>query len=158
MIEFTGFISGVAEKFYFKEARKNTLKILFITLIILLPVAIFIAIKMQNWMIVGIPPIGLLLFYIILCIVPQSKNEKKKILPKKISIQDDMISFDIEGYPDSRYISDVKEVIDYGEFYQLVLPTGRINISHICQKNLITKGTTEDFEELFKEKLIRKSL
>ncbi len=54
-------------------------------------------------------------------------------------------------------ISKVKKVIDYDTYYFVCfrIIDGKAGI--VCQKNLLTEGTIEEFEELFKGKIIRKS-
>ena len=52
-------------------------------------------------------------------------------------------------------IGDAKQVRDFGEFYEIVFLFGKISDKFICQKNLLTKGTLEQFESLFNGKLQR---
>ena len=81
-------------------------------------------------------------------------------LPRKISITKDLITLEID-YLDInieakiKKLTDINKIIDYGECYFISFKknfTGSI----ICQKNLIVKGTLEDFENLFKGKIVRK--
>lgn len=53
-------------------------------------------------------------------------------------------------------ISKVKKVIDAGEWYYLIFKFGDISNSWVCQKDLITQGTIEEFEKLFENKIVRK--
>ena len=53
-------------------------------------------------------------------------------------------------------IDEVLEVIDMGTCYRFKYNT-KINILAVCQKNLIVEGTIEEFEELFADKLVRKT-
>jgi hypothetical protein len=50
----------------------------------------------------------------------------------------------------SRKIDDIKKIIDYGDFYYVkyYFPFDRFTL---CQKDLITKGTIEEFEQMFEE-------
>ena len=52
-------------------------------------------------------------------------------------------------------ISKVKKVIDMGEWYYIIFKFGDISNSWICQKDLITQGTIEDFEKIFEGKIKR---
>lgn len=52
-------------------------------------------------------------------------------------------------------IKKVKKVIDAGEWYYLVFKWSGINASFVCQKNLLTQGTLEEFEALFEGKIVR---
>ena len=53
-------------------------------------------------------------------------------------------------------LSKVKKVIDYGKYYYLYL--NRVDPSNgiVCQKDLLTEGTVEQFEKLFEGKIKRK--
>ena len=56
-------------------------------------------------------------------------------------------------------IEEIKTIIDEGAFYliKMYFPY-QIRGYIICQKDLITKGTIEEFEEIFKEYIVRKPL
>ena len=53
-------------------------------------------------------------------------------------------------------ISDVKKVVDHGEFYELSFVFGKVSDKFICQKSLLTKGTLEEFKAMFGDKVYRK--
>ena len=78
------------------------------------------------------------------------------LLPKKIYVEDEYIVCVGEAYEESKFIDDVAKVIDHGEFYELVFPFGNASDKFICQKGLLTKGTLEEFEQLFSGKITRK--
>ena len=50
-------------------------------------------------------------------------------------------------------ISSTKAVEDYGDFFYVITDEGSV----LCQKDLINEGTIEQFEELFKDKIVRLS-
>ena len=52
-------------------------------------------------------------------------------------------------------ISNVIEVRDFEDYYEIVFPAIYIFSVYICQKNLLIKGTLEDFEALFEDKIVR---
>lgn len=52
-------------------------------------------------------------------------------------------------------VESVKKVIDVGEFYYLIFKHGDIGNSWVCQKDLLTEGTPDDFEKLFEGKIVR---
>lgn len=52
----------------------------------------------------------------------------------------------------------VKKVLDYGEFYYIMVNRFDFVNGVFCQKNLITEGTIEEFEAIFKDKLVRKTM
>lgn len=52
---------------------------------------------------------------------------------------------------------DVKEVEDLGDSYRILFDFPGCSPMFLCQKDLITEGTIEDFEELFADKIVRKA-
>lgn len=52
----------------------------------------------------------------------------------------------------------VKKVLDYGEFYYIMVNRFDFANGVYCQKSLITEGTIEEFEAIFKDKLVRKTM
>jgi hypothetical protein len=54
-------------------------------------------------------------------------------------------------------VSNLKKVIDVGGCYYLIFKFRDIRNSWICEKSLITKGTLQEFERLFKGEIVRKS-
>ena len=87
--------------------------------------------------------------------IPKSKKGKKSIIPKRIYTDEDSIVCVSEKYTEHRLLSDVKQVRDYGEFYEIIFPFGKISSNFICQKNLLTIGTVDEFEKLFDGKILR---
>lgn len=53
-------------------------------------------------------------------------------------------------------LSKVKKVIDYGKYYYLYLYRFDPSNGIVCQKDLLTEGTVEQFEKLFEGKIKRK--
>lgn len=154
MIEFDGYISGAAEQYFWNKARKLTQTILIASVLVFLPIIGLIAIKTKYWL--------LLVFYCTLFVwipllarIPKSKKEKLALLPKKIFTEDEYITVVAGDQEEYRQISDAKLVRDHGEFYEITFPVGKVSDKFICQKNLLTKGTLEDFEALFEGKITK---
>ena len=53
-------------------------------------------------------------------------------------------------------IQDIKEIRDMGNFYAIIFYFPNMDRRFICQKDLLVEGTIEEFEELFKDKIVRK--
>ena len=53
-----------------------------------------------------------------------------------------------------REFSSIKKIIDYGEWYKIAFSHEKQDDSFVMQKNLITHGTIEEFEQLFKDKIV----
>lgn len=52
-------------------------------------------------------------------------------------------------------LKQIRKVIDAGECYYVIYKWGEISNCIICQKDLIREGTLEEFEELFKGKIVK---
>ena len=108
----------------------------------------------QKWLAVG----ACLAFAVLLLLmarIPKSKREREAITPNRIYTEQGKIVCVAQRYTERRNIADVKCVRDFGEFYELVFPFGKVSEKFICQKDLLTKGTLEKFEALFGDRIIR---
>ncbi len=154
MIEFTGYITGEAEKHYRKKERRFGRNLLWFSMLLLSPIVIPMLVSLHWW--------GMLILYcalfcavpLIVCI-PQSKKEKQNVTPKKIYIVDGYITAVCGTSEEYKNIKDARRVIDYGAFYDVIFPIGNYSTKFVCQKSLLTQGTLEDFEQLFQEKIKR---
>ena len=155
MIEFDGYIFGAAEKRFWARSRNIAQAVLLMGVLAILPAVISFAEKVGVWVwIAGY--CSLFLLIPLLLRIPKSEKEKRTLLPKKIYVEDEYIVCVGEAYEESKFIDDVAKVIDHGEFYELVFPFGNASDKFICQKGLLTKGTLEEFEQLFSGKITRK--
>ena len=59
-------------------------------------------------------------------------------------------------YGGAREVTDVKSVIDYGDFYYLEI-YAKVS-AYVCRKDLLAEGSIEKFEEMFSDSLVRKEL
>lgn len=156
MIEFNGYLTGKAERHYHKRSFAITLKLSIFTALFLLPVLIYVAKLLKNWIVV-------IAYFALICSIPfmssafRSKKEKKSYIPKRIYIEDDYITSVADKCEDIKCIGDVKLVLDYDEFYEIRFPFGKVSEKFICQKNLISKGRIQQFEALFEGKIVRKT-
>jgi len=155
MIEFNGYITGDAERFFWNNSRKWVRNLLFTTFLILLPVILFIAVKEKYW--------ELLIAYTVICLttpllllIPKSKNEKADFTPKRIFTDEEYIVCQGNKYEEFHLIDDASKLVDYGKFYYIIFPFGKKSDKFICQKNLLTKGTLQEFESLFEGKIERR--
>ena len=138
MIEFSGYLSGKAEKYFWKRSAVFGQILLFIGIFVCLPFPFLFVEKVNNWS----PVIGYLAFWIlfggILPFLPKSKKDKKKLIPNKIIIQDDYIIAQTKNGSESRNFDEVRAVYDYGEWYAFAFPIGKVSINFICQKSLLS--------------------
>ena len=91
MIEFTGVITGEAEKHHRKKERRFGRNLLWLSMILVSPLAVTMCVLMHWW--------GMIIIYgalfcavPLLCCIPQSKKEKQNVTPKTIYIIDDYIT------------------------------------------------------------------
>ena len=156
MIEFNGYLTGTARKHFFKRMDSFTRRFLFLAMLLNSPLILCIASWVQSLSVV-------LVYISVLFIVPplvsvlRSKKEKIAITPKRIFVEDEYIICVTDKYVETKAISVVKQVRDFGDFYDLVFPVGNVSDRFVCQKSLLSKGTLEEFEALFKGKIVRKS-
>ena len=155
MIEFKGYLTGAAEKAFFRKGRNMIIKFFYIGELFTIPLLFYIAKIFRSPSFIYIFG-GFFLIVPLLFFIPQSKKERLAMLPKRIYTDNEYIVCVAERYTDSKLISDVKEVIDHGEYYELTFPFGKLSDKFICQKALLSQGTLEKFEALFKGKIVKK--
>lgn len=152
MIEFKGQLSGSAEKRFWKREKTFVQNLFLIVFLSLAPTVIIYSVKTHHWLALICYSAFLLVIWLLFQI-PKSKKEKARMTPKRIFTEDEYIVCVADAYSESRLISDVTKVRDFGEFYELVFPFGKMNFKFICQKDLLTQGTLEEFEALFQDVL-----
>ncbi len=158
MIEFSGHLTGSAEKRYFNKSRELVQYIALGSLAIGLLNYRTLAQLAQIW-----PPIKvtMYIFYGICLLSPlwlriNIKNKHRLAnTPHRIAIDDGYIICIADAFEEGREVSDVKRVRDFGAFYELVFSFNRASYKFICQKDLLTQGSLEEFEKLFEGKLER---
>ena len=81
----------------------------------------------------------------------------KSVEPQKVEIEDEIIEcYFRDGMAKMKDIDKVKRVTDRGNFYEIdfYFPPGMVTC--VCQKDLLVAGTIEEFEDCFRDKLVRK--
>ena len=154
MIIFDGTISGNAETFHYQQERSFNSALIVFVFLTMLPVAFFISKATEMWIILPIFTIGCVATFILTSLALGSPKD----LPRHIAIQDDCITVKYGNNVLSYYVQDVKKVFDYDAFYYLSFPFGKKNCKFICQKDLLSEGTLEEFESLFEGKIIKKKI
>ncbi len=152
MIEFNGYISGVTEKYFWKKTRQFGLSIIFATFLLFLPMIVNFFRYSHDSFVGKLICLSFILLFL-MPYIPKSKKTKLSLITKKICIDEEYIVCTSDKSVESKLISDVKKVYDYGDFYYLTFPFGKISTSFVCQKDLLIKGTLEDFESLFEGKI-----
>lgn len=161
MIEFEGNIDQQEQDFIVEAHRK--LVIGYAAIACAIPVVGLVIFTAFNPNVFTITvSILLVCFYVgVLLFAKYTKNREgiaEKYFPKKVTIEDTYIAYETSANNMEFDISKIKQVVDYGEFYYVVFYTGMLFvIGAMCQKNLLTKGTLEEFETLFEDRLVRKT-
>lgn len=157
MIEFKGVLSEKTSKFLSRKTIQTGVFVMSITFGIVLIFILYLCFLVDYWYIF----LGYVFVYMVTtfagCLIWKSSKTQKKCTPKKIIINEHEIICYTANNTIIQSFDDLKQVIDYGDWYFLDFVTGRKSIEFICQKDLICNGTLEDFEEMFKNKMVRKN-
>ena len=154
MIVFSGEVSTEVEKHIFRKSRK-LVHIAFSVawFIVLIPIAC--ATINSNLILFLYGYLAMLPILNLVILIPQSKSERRAMMPTKICIDNNYIEYTSKRSNEYRSTAKVKIVRDYGDFYDIVFPIGKICDFFVCQKDLLSCGTLEDFEKLFDGKIVR---
>lgn len=155
MIEFNGKLTGNAKKIFYKKTVCMAISVM---LMGSLPGAMATLIAWYLYFKIFEPYYILAGFcvVVILSLLPCTMFFSKKIIPQKVIVKENLISSQTGFRTKTISKNDVKKVCDYGDYYYIV--TNFLNLSSIfvCQKDLLIKGTLEDFEMLFGDKIVRR--
>lgn len=156
MIEFKGELSGNAKKFILKNQVQIQSKSSIATSIIFSVPVIALAYYVHIAVLLFFIPLALLILFSIL---PPGKSSQKIFVPQRIFIDktEGTIVHQCEKIERFHMISSVESVIDYGDWYYFIFGVGDRDPYFVCQKDLLTKGTLSEFEELFEGKIERRT-
>lgn len=164
MIEFKGKLSNKCKEYVVKSSWQLGL---FVVIAVCIPFIILLIVLsiIDDWVyLLMLLPIALLIFFFSL--KPGTKAYRKlagkngKIydgeLTWHIIIKGDKISAEGTQRSEIKHLSNVKKVVDMGDWYKIYFYFPHKSDLFICQKDLIIQGTTEEFESLFSDKIIRR--
>ena len=154
MVEFNGYITGEAERYFWNNSRKVVRNAFLAAILVFFPLVLIVS-SMTGYWLLTVGYCAAALSIPLLLLIPKSKKSKQPLTPKKIFTDNEYIVCQGDGFEDYRLVEDVTKVIDYGDFYCLCFPFGKKSDSFVCQKSLLIKGTIEDFETLFEGKIER---
>lgn len=159
MIEFSGRLS---EKSIADMAKTMRIKDTLVCTIALIVTSLI------TWLLVAfkiLEPISFLAIVVIalifaITIVAPFRSAVFRIT-KKITIDVDNILIEAPELRDSflpknKSVHKVKRVVDVGDCYYIIFGLSGINHFWICQKDLIVKGTLDEFEKIFEKRIVRK--
>ena len=153
MIEFTGQPSFEVHKHIYQKTRRMLHIVSSIAwFVLLVPIASFtINHNMALFLYGYLAMLPFLNLVVLLC----QPSKKKPMMPGAILIDNEYIEYQSQQATVCRNISDVKVVRDYGEFYDIISYFGKGSDFYVCQKDMLSRGTLEDFEKLFEGKIVR---
>lgn len=159
MIEFKGEPSRVCKDYLCKRFRiREWLMIKPITFCIFaVPFICFTVAFEESRLIFGL----LAIFTSIFMLSLPWTFEYKKSIDHSIPILLDIRGGKMEITSASAYkeinLYEVKRLVDFGEGYAFSFYFPNLNITVICQKDLLVEGAIEEFEKLFEGKIVRKT-
>lgn len=154
MITFTGKMSKKCQDYIFRyEGMGTRIIALIFSLLLSIPVIILTIKDDWIWSICIVP----LILLVILSGIKPSKKDYSLAIPNRITIGNGVLVSKSDKFEISTSMSRVKKVIDFGEWYHIQLSYPLWNSKFVCEKRLLTDGTIEEFEALFKNKLVRKN-
>jgi len=155
MIEFEGLPSGELRKYVLKQNKKLAWACCAIGGIPLLGVLIYLILKLRH-PIVLLGFLGIALWILLFSLLPLKKDIPKLFATKLTVLEDGTIITCTYYQILTSATNYVKRVIDVGNGYVFIFKfRHRTPPFFHCQKDQITKGTIEQFEELFKDKIVR---
>lgn len=152
MIKFCGELSHNSKMFLIKlEKRTLLLSALIVDLIASIPI-ILLTIYFDWVFALAFFPLFIIM---LIPIMPLNEKRCNLIFPKTIFIKEDIIICKGKGFEVSNQVDVVKKIIDNGDWYQIYFKFPYKSLRYLCQKNLLTEGSLEEFEELFKDKIVK---
>ncbi len=160
MIEFKGTLSDKCRKFITKRFCKLISYLMVITMAIVMIVLGIGGVIIESKFLIDF---SMLYGAIMIFVLPiftiwifSTKKGRQEYIPERIYINADGGTLGVSGkkFKRTHSTNDVKQIVDYGEWYVVVFFFGSKDLSFVIQKDLITKGTIAEFENLFSDKIV----
>lgn len=153
MFEFNGELTGKCKSYLIRLTTKvQAMAVLITSSIFLVPILILSFTWDLNALIFAVILVG----FSLLSWIPPSKKQQKNFIPLRIcfDLEETIVVYQSAKTERFHMINSISKIIDYGEWYHLVFYYSDRDICFVCQKSLITKGTIEEFERLFEDKIV----
>ncbi len=147
MIEFRGDVCSDIKAIYLDKAAKKLSLFLVIVFVCFSPVMGFVAYTLSSLKMFWVYPLVVCIHYIGTRFLYKKINKKMKV--QRVRIEGEYLFAKTTNDDNRINLKFVKKVIDYGDFYLIVLPKYLPILDVICQKSLLVKGSLEEFETLF---------
>ena len=155
MIEFKGELSEACKNFVVNN-ESNMAR--FSSMIASIPFAIIDIVWSFYDNLIYLIVLPLLVMCVFLAGIKPGKKSYGFLMTKRVEIEDGYLGSEGDKFTETRRIDQIKNVIDYGEWYKINFTFPNKSQRFICQKDLITQGTIEEFEAMFEGKIIRKKI
>lgn len=162
MIVFQGILSDRCKEFIINTSWKLGFTTVTIVCIPIIVLSLVLAFMNDLIYLLILVPVALFISFVLL--KPGTKAYSKlfgsngKIFDGFLewNIVIDGITISAEGInrSETRYLNDVKKVVDLGEWYKIYFCFPHKSNLFVCQKDLIAEGTIEEFEALFEGKIV----
>lgn len=155
MFEFSGLLSNESKNFLYKKQKKlELLSIGSVCFVFSIPIVI-LAFTIHLVFLSDFFVIGMALFAPFL---PTVEKGFWKHMPNRILIDtsENTILYQSEKSNFSDEVSNISVIYDYGKFYHIKF-NNTPDSYYILQKDLIVKGTIQEFEEYFNDIIVKKS-
>ena len=143
MIEFKGTLSNSCIKRMQREENRKKIGVFGLYGIVISAPFVLLAIYTDIIFLVALPVTMLIAILAIVTPTPA------KFFPDEICIDGENLYSAGEGYIHSRSLYQVKKVIDFGDWYQIIFFFPHKSQVFICQKDLLVQGSIEEFEKIF---------
>lgn len=161
MIKFSGDLSEDCKYYYLRNAQKINFFVFLFVSIVFIGIAIIMGIFCDWIFFVSIAPICPILI-VVVSLPPKSKLYNKinknlyyQDIHCEIEIIDEVIYASMLNRNESKDFVDVKKVVDMGDWYKFYFYFPHKSNIFICEKKSLVEGTPEEFEELFKDRLVK---
>ena len=152
MIMFEGELSNECRKFLIKgQIKLQAITALIVFVLFSIPI-ILLGLWWDQMIYIGLVALSL---FVVFSLLPPGKNAQKLFVPTCVSFdfEEGFVVQRCEKIERAYPIDTVESVVDYGEWYHLIFKSPNRIKYFVCQKNLITKGSLDEFEALFKDRI-----
>lgn len=160
MIEFYGELSEACQVEYAKRRARQSGVFFLIVSIIISAISLVVG-WYRNTLLYVFILMAILLAVTVVAFIPFTKRATQFRVTTRLTVGDGNVSFTqevagIQSPSRTKPVSKIKKIIDTGNQYYVIFRFGDIGTAWICEKISIRQGTVEAFEELFREKIVRK--
>ena len=95
------------------------------------------------------------IYFPIIPLIPVNKKNQGLRFPNRIYIDENDVISESDKFHHEIPLDYIKSIKDFGQYYVITFICPTRESQFTCQKDLITIGTIEKFEEFFKDKILK---